>query len=559
MRGAELRAARERLRATRQQIAQSTRVRTSEVEDWESFGEVPRKHRRALDLALWELECDQALVRSSLPECEQTRGWNERPWEVDGDEVARHTAECRLCKARGAYIKEHVRPMPIGGNPLMRIFGVADRLTGWLQSAFIGAMMLLMMGGIGVLVMLVQALLRQDVAYLGLAVGLFVLLVASGAAGGIVHHSTGPLRQKGTVGYYASYVLTLQGYLLTVFAIFTLVALFLGEAKSGEAGLPTLTDPVAWVILLVVGVIFGIAVGRGFRDKGTTPASPPPQPRVFSPGNIAITLLFVIGIGLKFLAPEVRPTTPERWEAALPELQAAAQERPEDPDAQRELAWALVNLNRWDEAGPVLREAVRLNPNDSDLLNSLGWVDMEAGDVAGAVPRFQRAIVLDRENSRAHHNLAWAFYRLGRYEAADSAYRAIIRADPDGAPAHGGLGWVLIERRRLDEAEGEFRKALRLDSSDAWYHRGLAVALMQNGQPQEALASFRTATRLTPDDVGLWGDIGRLAHLAGEFEESAAAFERANQLDPTLFTSVLEARAMWEASSRGRPYVPAVR
>lgn len=559
MKGSDLRAARERLGATRQQIAQSTRVRTTEVEDWESFGEVPRKHRFAVDLALWELECDQALAHSDIPECEQTRGWNERPWEVDGDEVVRHMAECRLCEARGAYIKEHVRPKPIGGNPLMRIFGVADRLTGWLQSAFIGAMILLMMGGIGVLVMLGQALLRQDVTYLGVAVGLFVLLVVSGAAGGIVHHLTGSLRQKGTVGYYASYVLTLQGYLLTVFAIFTLVALFLGEAKSGEAGLPTLTDPVAWVILLVGGVIFGIAVGRGFRDKGTTPAAPPPQPRVFSPGNIAITLLFVIGIGLKFLAPEAGPTTPEQWEAALPELQAAAQERPDDPYAQRELAWAFVNSNRWDEARPVLRDAVRLNPEDSDLLNSLGWADMEAGDVAGAVPLFQRAIALDRENSRAHYNLAWAFYRLGRFEDADSAYRAIIQMDPDAASAHGGLGWVLIETRRLDEAEREFREALRLDSSDAWYHRGIAVALMQNGQPREALASFRTATRLTPDDAGVWSDLGRLAHLAGEFEESAAAFGRANELDPTLFVDFPEAKGMWEASHRGRPYVPAGR
>jgi Flp pilus assembly protein TadD len=557
MRGADLRAARERLGATHQQIAESTGVRTSEVEAWEFFGEVPRKHRFAVDLALWELECHQALTKSGLPECEQTREWKRRPWEVKAADVERHMAECPACEARGAYVNEHVRQTPIGGSPMMRLFGVADRLSGWMRSAFLGAMVLLMIGGTGVLLMLGRALLRQDPTYFGYAGGLFALLVVSGAAGGIMHYLTRPLRQKGTLGHYASYVLTVQAYLLTVFGIFTLVAFFLGEAKVAEADLPTATGVADWAILLVMGVVFGIALGYGTRDKGTTTARS--QQHVFSLRNIAIGLMFVVGIGSKFLLRQAGPTTPEQLEAALPELKAAVQERPHDLDAQRELAWALLDLKRWDEARPVLREALRLDSGNSDLLNSLGWVELQAGDVMEAAPLFQRAIALDPKNSRAHYNLAWAFYRLGRFEEADSAYRAIIRANPGAASAHAGLGWVLIETRHLKDAEQEFREALRLDSSDAWYHRGLAVALMQNGRPQDALAAFRTATRLTPDDAELWSDIGRLAHFAGKFEESAAAFERANELDPMLFADFPEAKGMWEASRRGLPYVPAGR
>lgn len=275
MRGADLRAARERLGATPQQIAQSVHVRTSEVEGWESRGEVPRKCRFAVDLALWELERDRALASSGLPECEQLREWNEKPWEVNADVLARHLGECPVCAARGAYMQAQVRPMPIGGSPTMRLFGVANRLTGWMQSAFYGAMMLLMMGGIGVLAMLGLALLRQDVRFLGYAAGLFTVLVVSGAIGGIVHHLTGPLRRSGTPGYYASYILTVDGYLLTVLGFFTLAALSLGEAEVAEAEIPTLTDPAACIILLVMGVIFGVALGRAFRDEGSTPAAVP--------------------------------------------------------------------------------------------------------------------------------------------------------------------------------------------------------------------------------------------------------------------------------------------
>jgi Tfp pilus assembly protein PilF/transcriptional regulator with XRE-family HTH domain len=393
MRGSDLRAARERLNTSRQQIAERVGVGTADVAAWESLGRVPRKQRFDVDLALWEIESEQALARSGLPECERVLRWAEQPLEATPQAVEQHEWTCAVCAARRDHVRAHVRRMPVGGGVLT------------------------------------------------------------------VHNVA--------------------------------------------------------IALLLVGVL-----GLGLAGR---------------------------------LADSIAPAT---WEAALPALQEAAAERPDDPVALRELATAFLHLERWDEALPVLQEAVRLDPDDADLLNSLGWLILEGGEPGEAAPILERAIALEPRHTRARHNLAWAMYRMGRFEKADSAYRELIAEDPANGGIRGDRGWVLIETRQLDEAEAEFREAIRREPGEVWHHRGLATALAQNGQPQPALLSYRDATRLAPEDATLWLEIGRLAHFAGEFEESAGAFARAQELDASVVDAAMGAREMWEASRAGRPYEP---
>ncbi len=554
MTGHDLRYTRRQSGATPHQLAALAGIEAKDIEEWEALGTVPRKHRYAVDLALWHLECDAALKRSGLPECGRMADPVTAATPKDLNIAIRHLESCPTCKARTEYLRSHVRPEPIGGSPTMRVFGTFARLTGWKQSAFGGAMMILMMGGIGIPVLLVMGVLRRDPSYLVAALAFAVALLISGAAGGIVHHWTTPLREKGAAGYYASWILTVYGYLITVLALLGLAPVLFG--LSVDAGdLPALTDPATWIIFLITSVLFGIVAGRTMRDTGKALPGAERQ-RALSVRNVLVAVGLLFFVAGNLLTRGAGPSTAEEWEAVLPERRAAAEANPQDPKAQRELAWALVALERWQEAEPLLQQAVRLNPEDAYLHNSLGWVQMQKGEFNAAARLFERAIRLEPEHPYAHQNLGWALYNLGRYEEAEPAYRKALQQNQQEASAHGGLGWVLHGMRRLTEAEAEFRQAIRLEPTNAWHHQGLAVTVMQSGRLKEALPSYREATRLAPEAAGLWSDLGHAAHIAGEYVESAAAFDKAEQLEPESVRGHPLRRAMWEASRQGRAYVP---
>ena len=553
MTGTELRSARRALNTTPEQVATLVGVEPRDIDAWEADRTIPRKYRHAVDAALWQLECDAAVRKAGIHECAWTPSLDiaGRP---NPDEIVQHIGSCPTCQARSEHIRTHVRPEPIGGNLTAQAFGIVARLTGWQQAAVAGAMLLLGMAGIGIPILLVLAVVRQDLDFVWGAGALLITLVVSGAAGGLVHYWTAPLREQGTAAYYASWVLTMYGYMLAALGLVTLAPVVLGPDAAGD-DLPTLTDPASWAVFGILGIFFGIALGRGARSAETAVPAPEQKRSIFSLRNIALVVLVLGGIGLRYLAQEM-PASPEEWQASLPQIQAAAQAKPDDPDAQKQLAWALVGLERWDEAEPVLERAVRLNPRDADLHNSLGWTQMQRRQFEAALPLLRRAIQLAPEHPNAHHNLAWALYNLDRLEEAERAYRKAITLNPEHGGVHGELGWVLHGMRRLGEAETEFRTAIRLDPNDAWHHDGLGFSVMQSGRLEEALPPLREAARLAPENAKFWADLGHAAHLAGAHPEAAAAFARAEQVEPGFVSSHPLWRAMWDASRQEREYTP---
>lgn len=564
MRGADLRYARERRGVAREQFAEMTGTTARDVEEWEcAGGVVPRRHRSAVDGALWRLECEDALKRAGLPECDWLAALDQRQEEVDPEEFVAHFGSCATCKARDEYVRSHVRPMPIGGSIPARVLGVLDRLSGWHRSAFGGAMMLLVMGGIGVPILLFQGIFRRDPVQVASAFGLLFLLVTSGAAGGLVYHVTAPLRDRGTVGYYTASILTVYGYLLVAFGLLSLAARVFGNELIGD-DIDIFSDRVGQESLLVVGAFFGIVFGRGMRrayPSARAEASKRPvevaKRRWLSVRTVVLALALLAGIGGRLLQRSFEPAQPRDWAAELPALRAEAEAAPDDPHAQRDLGTALSALGQWEEAEAALASAMRHDPDDPDLLNDLGWAHVQQRELEDAASLFRRAIELDAEHPRAHHNLAWTLYWLGRHGEAEASYATALALAEHPDRVRGDRGWNLIAMGRLVDAEAEFREAVRIRPDNTWYYRGLAVTLMQSGRPQEALESYREAVQLAPDNGELRGEVGRLLHLMGNHSEAVREFEEADRLDPSYFRDRPDERGMWEASRAGRPYAPA--
>lgn len=554
-RGADLRRAREALGATRCQVAELSGATEKEVVEWESLYTVPRNVAGRVEYALWALKGLSALEESGLPECE----WMERRGQpgggADPDRLVAHMQACAVCRARDEYVLRSVGPMPTTGGLLARFVALGLSLQGWKKSAFLGAGVLLMLGGIGVPILLVIAVVHREVTFASAAFGLLLLLVVSGAAGGIVHHLTAPLRSgSGPVGHYASWVLTVMGYLAAVLAMLTVAVSLLPPGTLGDE-VPTLSEPGTIPILLVLGVFFGLVAGWTVRSRA--PAAPPNRVLSIVSHPIAIlgfsVVMFMAG---RLVVSLGEWNTPTSWDDALPDLVATAEANPADASAQRELAYAFVWLERWDEAVPALERAIELDPDDLDLRHDLGWVLNQRQEYERALEPLRFVVSSQSSSGRAHHNLAWSFYNLGRFDEAEGAYRDAIRLGAEGGGVHDELGWVLIELDRLDEAATRFRIAIEVEPENPWHHRSLGVALAQMDDHSDALASFQRAVSMDPDQAQFWGDIGHLAHIAGEHPRAIEAFEAALRLDPGYFDREPHRRALWEASRAGRIHGP---
>lgn len=250
---------------TLEELSDYTDISIPLLRKWERTGDVPRGERRTIEWGLWAIRRDRVLEESGLPECE----WLEE--NVDEDSVPdwqvleQHFETCDVCAMRDAYIDEHVGPQPAGllGRALEWVFDFPD----WLQAATMGiAMVLVAKAGFGIAALLGLGLVRMDVHFALGALLLLVVAVVGGGAGGVVYHLTRRFRERGTVGHYISSILAVYGYLGALMAMGAVAIAVAGREAVGEDIYEMVAEPVGWIIWLVLGAFFGIALGRGLRS-----------------------------------------------------------------------------------------------------------------------------------------------------------------------------------------------------------------------------------------------------------------------------------------------------
>lgn len=557
MTGLELRARREKFGVSQKDLAGRIGAGEDEIREWERTGYVPRKQRFAVKAALWETERDRIMSACEVPVCEWILERDAEQWsETRPEQIAGHLAGCSLCKARQEYAQRHVPPAPLGGGIFRTTLALLDRLPGWRRSAATGSLVVLAIGGIGVPFLLLTGVIRGDLTRILCAFALLLVLLASGAAGGIVHYLTAPLRQHGRIGHYTGWILTVYGYLAAALGFLFLGATALGPRWGDSRTVEMLSDPLGVIIFLAVGTLFGLVVGHIDRASAASASRPERTPgSTFQTVLTAVAALLMLAAGLmNRLGDGARAE--EDWQQALPGLEEAVRSNPNDPEAHLSLAYALLELNRRSDALRVLERTVELAPDNADARNSLGWTLNQFERFADAVPVLQEAVRLEPDHPYAHHNLGWALANLRRFEEAERSYAEAVRVDPNEAGARSEYAWLLIELRKLDAAAEQVREAIRLQPNNPDHHRGLATALMQNGKPKEALDAYRNAATHDPENPVIWSEIGRLAHLGGEYEISDAAFRRVSELHPAFFDDNEVALRMWQASKEKRQYVP---
>lgn len=199
------------------------------------------------------------------------------------------------------------------------------------------------------------------------------------------------------------------------------------------------------------------------------------------------------------------------------------------------------------------REAVRATPNDPDARRSLAVALMARGDTTAALEEYRDVARREPHSARAQLDLATTLDRLGRGDEALRAYRRYVELDPREPRAHELVGWLLLQKGRAVDALTEFRAAQRLAPQRGAAYHGAGVALAALGRHQEALRSLQEATRLSPDDAAIWGETAAAAAELGRAAEALAAWDRAIRADASYFDRRPVERKRWAALAAKAP------
>jgi tetratricopeptide (TPR) repeat protein len=155
---------------------------------------------------------------------------------------------------------------------------------------------------------------------------------------------------------------------------------------------------------------------------------------------------------------------------AVPLLEAAVRDHPDDLHARESLGYALGMLDRLADARRVYEEVLRVEPHRETSLPYLGRTLAALGQPDRADAALREVIAVNPW--RSGYRLALARYRslAGDWAEAASASREAIRLNPELFEARPLLVQCLVRSGAAEEADAEFRTLLLFvpDRRDEW-------------------------------------------------------------------------------------------
>jgi HemY protein len=184
-----------------------------------------------------------------------------------------------------------------------------------------------------------------------------------------------------------------------------------------------------------------------------------------------------------------------RPEESIAAFRVAIEKNPGDPNANFNLAVALLGVDRRDEAYQALHQSLTLKPTFPQSLSLLGRLELEDGRMVDAEKHLRLLYA-------SYPNVAEARHMLGQWElitaraaearkdwaAAVQHYRAGVSVDPDNPELQAGLGVMLLVHGPVAEAVAPLEAYRRLQPGNAQASLFLGQAYARLGRITEARA-----------------------------------------------------------------------
>lgn len=164
------------------------------------------------------------------------------------------------------------------------------------------------------------------------------------------------------------------------------------------------------------------------------------------------------------------------------------------------LAWRLVESGHIEEALPLLETAVKEFPDDPLIFYNKGVSLLKLGREKEAIAPLRRSVELDPGFARSRHNFAEALRRTGQFAEAAEQYLEAIRIRGDEYEFCWGLGDCYLRLSRNEDALLAFDRAIAIDRRQPRALKSKSVVLARMGKMPEAAALLRRVLEVTPDD-----------------------------------------------------------
>ena len=125
---------------------------------------------------------------------------------------------------------------------------------------------------------------------------------------------------------------------------------------------------------------------------------------------------------------------------------------PNDVEALKLRAQALLKMNRDEEALTDARRAVQLRPKDGEAHLILCEAARRNGDAEGAERALDAASALALDDAALHIRLSWNAVLLEKLDKAESFARVAMASDPDEAAAYYQLARVFVLKQQPEAA-----------------------------------------------------------------------------------------------------------
>jgi Flp pilus assembly protein TadD len=188
-----------------------------------------------------------------------------------------------------------------------------------------------------------------------------------------------------------------------------------------------------------------------------------------------------------------------RLKESLALLHRVAALWPESNDVNVDIAEIYVDLGDCPQALVYTSKALRLEPEDGEAFRIRARALLRQNNLSDALDAARLAVRYQPDSPAPYATLSESLLRQGKHREAEEIAIRLLELFPGELSGHMMMGCVAGAQRRWAEAESHSRAVLQIDPTNWMGLNNLGVSLSAQGKKDEALEVFLQLAKLRPD------------------------------------------------------------